>query len=110
MIQGTDGAFYGTTYTGGTLGAGTIFRLSTGLGAFVRPVPTSGKVGSTVQILGTGLAGPASVTFNGTPAVITAATPSAITVAVPAGATSGKIRVTQPGGTLSSNIAFRVLQ
>jgi uncharacterized repeat protein (TIGR03803 family) len=33
LIQGTDGSFYGTTYTGGANGGGTIFRITAG-GAF----------------------------------------------------------------------------
>jgi hypothetical protein len=34
--------------------------------------------------------------------------PLEITTTVPAGATSGKIQVITPGGTLVSNVAFRV--
>jgi hypothetical protein len=54
-------------------------------------VPGSGKVGSKVNILGTGLTGVGSVTFNGTSAVFTVDSSTLITAAVPAGATSGKV-------------------
>jgi len=50
---------------GGTNDEGTIFSLSVGLGPFVKTLPTSGKVGSVVKILGTKLTGATSVTFNG---------------------------------------------
>jgi uncharacterized repeat protein (TIGR03803 family) len=33
LVQGSDGAFYGTTVNGGKSGAGTVFRLSVGLAA-----------------------------------------------------------------------------
>ena len=112
-LQATDGTFYGTTYNGPSyspsLGYGTVFSLSVGLGAFVTTVPTSGKVGATVRILGTNLTGTVSVTFNGTPATITSTSASEITAIVPAGATTGKVVVTTPGGTLISNAAFLVL-
>jgi uncharacterized protein (TIGR03437 family) len=65
-------------------------------------------VGRVVEILGTNLTGAASVTFDGTAAVFTVVSPSLITATVPAGATSGKVHVVTPGGTLLSNIAFRV--
>jgi len=110
LVQATDGNFYGTTSAGGTGGHGTIFGLNTGLGPFVRTIPTSGKVGSSVMILGTNFSGPATVTFNGKPAAITAQTNTEITAIVPAGATTGKVQVTTPGGTLSSNVVFRVTQ
>ncbi|HEV3276520.1 MAG TPA: choice-of-anchor tandem repeat GloVer-containing protein [Terriglobia bacterium] len=101
--------FYGTTVYGGASGDGTVFSLSVGLGAFVATLPTSTTVGAGVRILGTNLTGATSVTFNGTPAVFKVASSSFITTTVPAGATSGKVQVVTPGGTLTSNVPFRVL-
>jgi uncharacterized protein (TIGR03437 family) len=69
----------------------------------------SGEVDATVKILGTDLTGATSVTFNGTAAVFTVVSPSLITTTVPAGATTGKVQVVTPNGTLSSNVPFRVL-
>jgi uncharacterized repeat protein (TIGR03803 family) len=108
LVQTTDGNFYGTTNTGGAHGDGTVFSLSTGLGPFVETLPTSGKVGRRVGILGTDLTGATSVTFNGTAATFTVVSHSLITATVPAGATTGEVQVVTPSGTLSSNVAFRV--
>jgi uncharacterized protein (TIGR03437 family) len=74
----------------------------------VETLPTSGKVGAAVKILGTGLTGATSVTFNGTAAIFKVVSSSEITTTVPAGATSGKVQVKTPSRTLSSNVAFRV--
>jgi uncharacterized repeat protein (TIGR03803 family) len=106
LIQGTNGTFYGTTQSGKA--SGTVFSLSVGLRPFVEVQPTSGPVGGTVKILGTKLTGATSVTFNGTPAVFTVDSHSLIITTVPAGATSGKVQVSGPGGTGSSNVPFTV--
>ena len=113
-VQDTDGTFYGTTSKGGadhgcTLGCGTVFSLAVGLGPFVEPQPSSSRLGASVRILGTNLTGATSVTFNGTTAVFTVVSSSFITTTVPAGATTGKVQVVTPGGTLTSNVPFRVL-
>ena len=79
---------------------GTVFSLSVGLGPFVETQPTSGKVGAAVKILGTNLTGATSVTFNGTAAVFKVVSSSEITTTVPAGATTGKVQVVTPHGTL----------
>jgi len=74
----------------------------------VKTLPTSGKVGAAVTILGTNLTGATSVTFNGAPAAFTVVSASEISTAVPAGASTGKVQLMTPGGTLSSNVPFRV--
>ena len=79
-----------------------------GLGPFVETLPTSGKVKSAVKILGTDLTGATSVTFNGTAAVFKVLSSSLITTTVPTGATTGEVTVVTPGGTLTSNVNFRV--
>ncbi|MHB8215409.1 MAG: choice-of-anchor tandem repeat GloVer-containing protein [Candidatus Sulfotelmatobacter sp.] len=109
LIQDTNGKLYGTTVSGGANGFGTVFSLSVGLGPFVETLPTSGKVGAAVKILGTSLTGATSVTFNGTAATFTVVSSSEITTTVPTGATTGKVQVVRPGGTLSSNVSFRVV-
>jgi uncharacterized repeat protein (TIGR03803 family) len=111
LLQSTDGNFYGTTVSGGTggiNGPGTIFRLSTGLGPFVKLVRDSGSVGQVGGILGQWFTGTTGVSFNGTPASFTVVSDTLIQTTVPAGATSGYIKVQTPGGTLTSNLVFHV--
>ncbi len=110
LVQSTDGNFYGTTRndTNCVSNCGTVFRLSVGLSPFIETQPTSGTVGAPVTILGTNLTGATSVTFNGTPATFTVVSDSEITTNVPAGATTGTVQVTTPGGTLTSNADFQV--
>ena len=108
LVQNTNGTFYGTSYLGGTSNDGTVFSLAAGLAPFVETQPGRGKVGQNVEILGTNLTGSTSVTFNGTPAAFTVESGSYIKTTVPAGATTGKVEVVTPSGTLSSNVPFRV--
>ncbi len=107
LVQATDGNLYGTA-GGGADGCGTIFRLSVGLGPFVKTLPASAKVGAAISILGTNLTGSTGVTFNGTAAAFTVVSQSLIRATVPTGATTGKVQVVTPNGTLSSNLAFRI--
>lgn len=81
-----------------------------GLGPFVETLPHVGQVGAVIQILGTDLIGTTSVSFNGTPAVLTIDSPTLITTTVPAGATTGYIQVTTPSRTLFSGGPFLVHQ
>jgi uncharacterized repeat protein (TIGR03803 family) len=109
LLQATNGEFYGTTIFGGTNNDGTVFSLSVGLGPFIETLPTSGKVGTAVIILGNDLTGTTKVTFNGTKATFTvSSTGTAIKTTVPSGATTGKVKVTTPTRTLISNVNFRV--
>jgi uncharacterized repeat protein (TIGR03803 family) len=113
LTQGTDGIFYGTTEVGGDLnycfgGCGTLFSLNDGLHAFVEANPDFGKAGHKVILLGTNLTGTSGVSFHGTPATFQIVSKSEVITTVPAGATTGKITVTTPRGTLTSNVKFRV--
>ncbi|MFZ0953174.1 MAG: choice-of-anchor tandem repeat GloVer-containing protein, partial [Candidatus Sulfotelmatobacter sp.] len=109
LIQATDGNFYGVIGGGGAYGDGTVYRLSTGLGPFVSFLRSLGTVGRTAQILGQGFTGTTSVSFNGTPAAFTVESDTYLTAVVPAGASTGVVTVTTPGGTLTSNKTFRVV-
>jgi uncharacterized repeat protein (TIGR03803 family) len=108
LIQATNGTLYGTTYRGGTGGDGMIFSLSVGLGPFAQTLPTSGKVRSSVLILGNNLTGTTGVSFNGTAATFTVENDTEIKTTVPAGATTGYVTVSTPTGVLSSNVPFGV--
>jgi uncharacterized repeat protein (TIGR03803 family) len=112
LLQATNGDFYGTTAGGGdpTCRRGTVFTVSVGLGPFVKTLPAAGKVGAEVGILGTALSGATGVSFNGAAAQFKVISPTLILTHVPEGATTGKIKVSLPSGTLSSNFAFRVLK
>ena len=107
-MQATDGNFYGTTYVGGSQGYGTVFSLETGLGAFVETLPTFGKIGANVRILGTTLTGATGVSFNGVAAVFSVVSATEIKATVPGGATTGTVQVTTPTGMLTSNANFRI--
>ncbi|HEX3822282.1 MAG TPA: IPT/TIG domain-containing protein, partial [Candidatus Sulfotelmatobacter sp.] len=61
-----------------------------------------------VIVLGNGLTGSTSVTFNGVPATFTVKADTYITATVPAGATTGTVSVVTPSGTLNSNPQFVV--
>lgn len=63
-----------------------------------------------MAILGAGLTGATSVTFNGTPAAFMIVSGTEISTTVPSGATTGPVFVTIPSGTLKSNKQFRVTQ
>ena len=101
-VQHTNGKLYATN------GAGQVFTLDVGLGPFVRTLPTTAVLRSPVTILGTNLTGATSVSFNGTAAPFTVVSSSEITTRVPVGATTGKVRVVTPGGTLLSDVNFGV--
>jgi uncharacterized repeat protein (TIGR03803 family) len=109
LLQATNGIFYGNTFGGGASGDGTVFSLSTGLGPFVTFLPAARPVGGIVEILGQGFTGTTGVSFNGTAATFTVESDTYLTATVPAGASTGSIIVTEPGGTLTSNKTFRVV-
>ena len=109
LLQGTNGLIYGIG-GGGTYGEGTIFSLGVGLPGFIRTTPVFGPTATPVVILGTNLTGTTSVTFNGMQANFNIVSASEITTSVPSGATSGRVKVTTPNGTLTSNLPFTVTQ
>jgi uncharacterized repeat protein (TIGR03803 family) len=108
LVQATNGKFYGATSTGGADNYGTAFSLDVGLGPFVETLPTVGKAGRPVYILGTNLTGATAVSFNGTAARFTVVSATEITATAPTGATTGFVSVTTPSGILTSNKQFQV--
>ena len=70
--------------------------------------PTSGPVGTSVTVTGSGFTGATAVQFNGTPSAFSVTSDSRIAATVPAGATSGTVAVTTAAGTGSSAGAFTV--
>lgn len=109
--QDTNGKFYGTTSVGGRSGFGAVYTLDMGLGPFVTFVQPTAAVGGTAQILGQSLTGATSVTFNGIGATsFKVVNDTYMTAVVPSGATTGPVTISTPGGTLTSNVNFRILQ
>jgi Ca2+-binding RTX toxin-like protein len=70
--------------------------------------PASGPEQSLVTITGTNLAGATGVRFGGVAAGFTVVSGTQLTATVPAGAASGPIGVTTPGGTATSAAGFTV--
>jgi hypothetical protein len=70
--------------------------------------PSKAPVGAAVTITGSGFASTTNVAFNGTQAVFSVASDTSIRAVVPAGATTGRITVTNPGGTDTFPLPFTV--
>jgi hypothetical protein len=71
--------------------------------------PTFGPVGTSVVITGTNFTGATAVTFNNVAATtFTVNSATQITATVPTTATTGKIKVTTPGGSATSTADFTV--
>ncbi len=109
LVQDTNGDFYGTTSYGGVNGIGTIFKFSIGLSPFVETQTTFGVPGAAVKILGTNLTGATAVSFNGVAAAFDVVSSSEISTKVPTDATTGKVEVVTPSGTLSTHASYTVL-
>jgi uncharacterized repeat protein (TIGR03803 family) len=108
LLQHTNGKLYGHTPHSGTFGKGTIFSFDVGLAPFVGLLPTSGKVGKTIGILGQGFTGTTAVAFNGTAATFHVVSDTYLTATVPKLATTGSVTVTTSSGMLTSNRHFVV--
>jgi hypothetical protein len=71
--------------------------------------PSSGPLGTSVTITGTGLINTTRVTFGGVLATtFTANSDTQVTAAVPTGAKTGRIAITTPGGIATSATSFTV--
>jgi uncharacterized repeat protein (TIGR03803 family) len=112
LVQGSDGIVYGMAHTGGTSGDGLVFALDPGL-PIPKPraqsfSPQSGAASTKVRIWGHNLLS-AAVQFNGVPAAaVSNSGPNYVWAKVPAGATTGPITVTTPGGTDTTQASFAV--
>ena len=117
LLQHTNGILYGDTELGGTGNVnpcttgscGVFYSINVGLGSFVSLVPTSGKVGKIVGILGQGFSSSSVVKFDGMQATAVKNTGSTfLSVTVPPGALTGSVTVTTGSTTLTSNKIFRM--
>jgi uncharacterized repeat protein (TIGR03803 family) len=112
LLQGSDGLIYGMAHAGGATGGGAFFSLDVGLPKpkpFAQHFgPQSGPAGTRVLIWGSNLLS-ATVSFNGVPAAyVSNSGPNYIWAAVPAGATTGPLTITTPGGTATTSTSFTV--
>ena len=111
VFQATNGEFYGVYSFEGQNGVGELYSLDTGLAPFVAFVLPVGRPRQTAQILGQGLTGTTSVTFNGVAAAkFSVVSDTYMTAVVPVGATTGAVVVATPAGNLTSNVSFRISQ
>ena len=95
-----------TVTTGSTtLSTSAIYKITPTLKTFA---PSSGPVGTSVTITGTGLEQTTKVTIDKIAATFTVDSDSQVTAAVPAGASTGKIAVTTKGGSATSSASFTV--
>ena len=105
------GAFTGNLVVTSSSGTsnGVLFTVGTPTPAPVLTslAPTSGPVGTIVTITGTNLARASAVRLNGTSAPFLQTSITTINFTIPAGATTGNITVTTPGGT-SNGLPFTV--
>jgi hypothetical protein len=94
------------TTAGGTATSAAAFTAAPTIASVT---PASGPVGTVVTISGANFTGATSVRFNGVSATtFTVMSATAIQAAVPAGATTGPLSVTAPGGTATSAGSFTV--
>ena len=116
LVQHTNGTLYGDTSAGGSTiggvcpsGCGAFFSLNASLPPFVSLMPSSGKVNSTVGILGQGFTNSSVVAFNGVPAsTVTLTGTTFLSATVPAGASTGFVTVTTGPTVLTSTVKYVV--
>ena len=117
LLQAADGKLYGMSFengapTNGQPSNGAFWVIDAGL-APPRPriinfLPAGGKVGSTFVLQGSHFVGTTGVSIHGVSAGFKVLTANFIRVTVPARASTGKISVTNAGGTVASAKAFTV--
>lgn len=106
--QSGDSAVYNYDSVGNLL---AISRQAATKVAIISFAPTSGPVGTSVTITGSGFNSTPTqntVKFNGTTATVASATPTQLVVTVPSGATTGTISETDSTGTATSTQTFTV--
>jgi len=109
LFQNTNGILYGDTFQGGKNGAGAFYSLNISAAEFAKLQTLSGKVGSTVSILGQGFTGSTAVSFGGVNATkFTVVSDNYVTANVPTGGKTGTVTIVRPSGSLNSIQQFKV--
>jgi len=107
----TNGTIYGVTYTGGSQfpGYGVLYSFNNGLKPFASLVVIwSGKVGTSVGILGQGFSTATGVKFGAGAGTFKVISDSYMIATAAAGATTGNVTVVEPGGNLVTPKVFKV--
>jgi IPT/TIG domain len=97
------------TTAGGTATSASDFTVTVPAPTVSSFTPASGAVGTVVTVNGTNMASASAVSFGGVATAPTSVAATQVKAAVPAGARTGQIGVTNPGGTGSSVATFKVL-
>jgi len=108
----TNGIIYGLTQHGGTPNTtyGVIYSFDAGLKPFASLVVIwSGKVGTSVGILGQGFTSATGVKFGSGPGAFTVVSDTYMIAAPASGATTGNVTVLEPGGNLVTPQVFKVI-
>lgn len=102
---GTTTGHVSVTGPGGVASSVAVFTVLPKITSFT---PTSGIQGTHVTIHGSGFTGATTVVFHGKSALFSVVNDTTISATVPAGATTGRIFVTTPGGTAASSGFFSI--
>lgn len=106
----TSGKIYGMTSGGGVYNQGVFYSFDNGLKPFASIFVTwSGKVGTSVGILGQGFSNATGVKFGTGAGTFVAASDTFMTATVAAGATTGTATILEPGGNLVTPQKFKVI-
>ena len=109
LFQETNGILYGDTDLGGSKTNGVFYSLNISAAQFITLQTLSGKVGSTVSILGQGFTGTTAVSFGGVNATsFTVSSDTYLTAKIPTGAKTGTVTVVRPNGSLNSLKQFKI--
>ncbi len=107
-VGATTGTLSVTTAGGSATSSGTFTVAATPLPTLTSFLPTSGPVGTSVSLTGTGFYGATAVTFGATAATFTVVSNTQIQATVPAGAATAVIHVTNSAGSALSASSFTV--
>jgi hypothetical protein len=97
------------TTPGGTATSASDFTVTVPAPTVSSFTPASGAVGAVVTVNGTNMASVSAVSFGGVATAPTSVSAAQVKAAVPAGARTGQVGVTNPGGTGLSVATFKVL-
>ncbi len=109
-ILHTNGKIYGLTQGGGATNQGVFYSLDASLKPFATDfVIWSGKVGTSIEVLGQGFSSASGVLFGSGPGTFLVSSDTYMTATVAAGGTTGAVTIQEPSGNLVSPQKFKVI-